>query len=48
MDVDDLREKKLKRKFKFLKSQSSDDGELVLFANDYFVIVRGELTFFCV
>ena len=46
MDVDDLRKKKLKVKFEFLKSQSSDDGGLVLFANDYFAIVRRELTFF--
>ena len=46
MDVDDLREKKLKRKFKYFKSQSSDDGKLILFENDYFVLIGAELICF--
>ena len=45
-DVDDLRKKKLKRKFKFSNSYSSDDGKLILFENYCFVIIGPELTFF--
>ena len=42
IDVDYLEKKKFK--FNFLNSYSSDNGELILLDNDYFVIVRYELT----
>ena len=36
--------KNLNLNLNFLKSYSSDDGELILFDNDYFVIIADELT----
>ena len=41
-DVDYLEKKKFK--FNFLNPSSSDSGKLILFDNDYIVIVSDELT----